>query len=123
MALVVNHYCCCGPGHCYCHGGGNYIYKTIVDYEKKKILKKYERKKLTHNPRDVDDISWAIFLFSHGCDMVVCGMLVSIPHHCYDGWVHQDGGVIDTTSSCLWLIQISHPPRSKHLNVTVVHHI
>ena len=26
----------CVPGRRYCHGGGNYIYKTIVSYEKKK---------------------------------------------------------------------------------------
>ena len=61
------------------------------------------------------------FLFSHGSDMAVCGMLVAIPHRCYDGWVSQDGGVVETTSYCLWLIQISHP-KSKHLSVTV-HHI
>ena len=50
-----------------------------------------KKKKITYNPRDVVvNISWGVFFFwfGHGCDVVVCGVLVAIPrHHCYDGWV------------------------------------
>ena len=44
--------------------------------------------------------------------MAVCGMLVAIPHRCYDGWVSQDGG---------HMVMVSSPIREEMNNSNLTH--